>query len=373
MISVIVIAIVFLALFNLQNRIYGKLWSKNLGVNIRFESNELFEGDSGNLLEIIENGKGLPLTMINVKFQTDRNLIFDNEVGASTTDQFYRNDIFQINGYEKITRTLPFVANKRGYYKVNNIDLVGTDLLFSEHFYATHNVDTRIYVYPRPLITSEMHMSLQQLNGEILSKRHILEDPFEYRGIREYQPYDDMRTINWKATAKTGEFKVNQKNETSLKEVRIFINAEDTGILKKEECVEACFQIAAGLCKLLTDEGMRISCYCNNLDVLSSKPMIVNSNIGKVHLGNIYKSLARLDTSKSGAGFVSLFGDKILNEDKDIMTIFISANHYNDFTLLLDKFRSSKRRFMWYYPILEKSNPEIPGALSGDVRFIHLK
>lgn len=372
MISVIVIAIVFVILFRLQNIIYGKLWSKNLDVHIRFEKTEMFDGDENHLIEVIENDKMLPLNMINVKFQTNRFLEFDKEIGASTTDQFYRNDIFQINGHEKITRKLPFVAGKRGYYKVNHIDLVGTDFLMSDHFYADTETDTRLYVYPRPLINREMQLSLQQLNGEILSKRHLLEDPFEYRGIREYQPYDDMRTINWKATAKTGEFKVNQKNETSLREVRIFINTEDTGILKKEDAVEACFSIAAGLCKILTDQGMRISIFCNNIDIVSGKPMIIESNIGKVHLGNIYKSLARLDVDSKCNKFADLFTDKVLSDDKDLMTIFISPNHYNDFLEILDKYQGKKGRYLWYYPVELKSDPEIPGKYSENVRFIHI-
>jgi len=372
MISIVVIAIVFFALFKLQNNIYRRLWSKGLDVDVRFEDGELFEGDESNLLEVIKNDKRLPLTMINVKFQTDRNLLFDNEAGSSTTDMFYRNDIFQINGYEKITRRLPFKAKKRGYYKVNNIDLVGNDILLSEHFYASLDVNTWTYVYPRPLINDEMKLSLQQLNGEILSKRHILEDPFEYRGIREYQPYDDMRMINWKATAKTGEFKVNQKNETSLREIRIFINVEDTGILKKDDCVESCFRIAAGLCKVLTDQGMRISIYCNNLDIVSSKPMMIESNVGKVHLGNIYKSLARLDTQKEAGNFVSLLSDKVFKNDKGLLTIFISPNHYTDFVELIEKYKASKGRFMWYYPVSDKTNPELPADLMAFTKFIHI-
>ena len=83
-----------------------------------------------------------------------------------------------------------------------------------------------------------LRQSFVQLNGEMLTRRHLLEDPFEYRGIREYQPYDDMRSINWKATAKTGDFKVNQMGYTSLKSVRIFFNIQDDNILKKEEAVE---------------------------------------------------------------------------------------------------------------------------------------
>ena len=90
-------------------------------------------------------------------------------------------------------------------------------------------------MYPKPFSHPDFKRSLKQLNGEVLTKRHLLEDPFEYRGIRDYQPQDDLKSINWKATARTGDLKVNQKNYTSQKSVRIFVNLEDTGILKKED------------------------------------------------------------------------------------------------------------------------------------------
>jgi uncharacterized protein (DUF58 family) len=69
------------------------------------------------------------------------------------------------------------------------------------------------------------------VNGVMQTKRQFLEDPFEYRGMREYQPYDDMKSINWKATAKTGDFKVNLHDFTTVRSVRIFLNLEDTGII----------------------------------------------------------------------------------------------------------------------------------------------
>lgn len=373
MIQIIVISILIILFFWLQGKVYSRLWDKDLNVTIKFANHEVFEGDESSLLEIIENQKKLPLTMINVKFQTDRNLLFEDEKGASKTDQFYRNDIFQINGFEKITRTLQFTAGKRGYYRIEHADLVGTDLLMKDRYFGSSDNYTSIYVYPKLFRSKEMQLSLNQLNGEILSKRNLLEDPFEYRGIREYQPYDDMRTINWKATAKTGELKVNQKNETSLKEVRIFINTEDNGVLKKDDCVEAGFQIAAGLSKYLTDQGMRISCYSNAQDIISAQPLIIESNSGKSHLNKIYRNLARIDLEKTGKGFVELFSDKVLTGKHELITIFISSNQYDDYTDLLHKYQMQGGSFIWYFPVWELDDPKVPEALRKNIRFIHIR
>ena len=209
MIKLIGICLLFFLLFVLQKLIYQRLWHKNLTVDICFAREHIFQGEESALKEIIQNRKRLPLPMLKVKFKTDRHLVFGDSVeGARTTDQFYRSDMFRVGGGEKITRTLKFVGGRRGFYEIDGASLVASDIFLTSQMVADRPLHTEIYVYPKPYDSHELRRSLTQLNGEVLSKRHLLEDPFEYRGIREYQPFDDMRSINWKATAKTGELKV---------------------------------------------------------------------------------------------------------------------------------------------------------------------
>jgi len=129
--KIIAIGILAVILFLLQSKIYEKLWNKNLKVSVSFAQKGISEGENGEVIEVVENRKYLPLTMLKVKFQTSRYLEFEDDLGSRTTDQYYRNDIFQIGGGEKITRTLTFTGKKRGYYHIKNIDLVGTDLFMS--------------------------------------------------------------------------------------------------------------------------------------------------------------------------------------------------------------------------------------------------
>ena len=115
---------------------------------------------------------------------------------------------------------------------------MASDLFFLNEDSQSQTTNQYIYVYPSIFREEEFHLSLQKLNGEIIVKRHMLEDPFEYRGIREYQPFDDIRSVNWKATARTGDLKVNQKNYTAMQTIRIFINLEDDSIWKKDNEME---------------------------------------------------------------------------------------------------------------------------------------
>ena len=117
--------------------------------------------------------------MLKVKFKTDRHLLFGNEKGSRTTDQYYRNDVFRIGGGERVTRTLRFRGGRRGYYTIDEVSLVASDLFFLSQLVADVPLKTEVYIYPRPYDAARLRQSLIQMNGEMLSRRHLLEDPFE--------------------------------------------------------------------------------------------------------------------------------------------------------------------------------------------------
>lgn len=372
MIRILGIGLIAFLIFVLEKELYKRLWNRHLQVSVAFAGKSLVEGEKSELKEIIENRKRLPISMLKVKFQTDRHLVFEDAKGSRTTDRFYRNDVFHISGGERITRTLKFTAGRRGYYTIDNMDLVASDLFLTTQMVQNEVLKTQLYVYPKPFDSREFRLSLQQLNGEVLTKRHLLTDPFEYRGIREYQPFDDMRSINWKATAKTGELKVNQKNYTALKSIRIYFDIQDDNIIKKTECVEASLQIVAGLSRFFLSQGIQVACYGNGVDILSHKPVSTEARAGNEQLQHIYRLLARVDTDLPTADFARNFEESLFTEGKGTITCFVSPNHYEDFLTLVQKYQETGRDFWWFYPVSGSGEPELAEALQKHLRFLHI-
>ena len=118
MIQLLGIIVFALLLYLGQKYVYAKIWQRDLKVSLSFREDGIWEGQESELSEIIENRKRLPLTMLKVKFQTDRHLVFADTKGSRTTDRYYRNDIFQIGRLEKVTRALHFTGGRRGYYTI---------------------------------------------------------------------------------------------------------------------------------------------------------------------------------------------------------------------------------------------------------------
>lgn len=374
MIQLLGILVVALLLYLGQKTIYQKVWHKNLRVRLSFQEEGIWEGQESTLSEIIENQKKLPLTMLKVKFQTDRHLLFAETKGSRTTDKFYRNDIFQIGALEKVTRVLRFTAGRRGYYTIAEADLVASDLFLTAQYTATADIGhSSLYVYPKPFSHPEFRQSLKQLSGQVLTKRHLLEDPFEYRGIREYQPQDDLKSINWKATARTGEFKVNQKNYTAEKSVRIFINLEDTGILKKEDCVEASLQIATALLLLFLEQGMQVAVYCNGVDVLHNEPCILEAGGGIRQREAVLRAFALIDTSKPVRSFTELFSSRLSESSGALMTCIVSPNAYDDFASLILQYHTRHPDMKWFLPYSGTVPPEMEEELRSLITFISLR
>lgn len=370
MIRILGIGLIAYLLFMAQKYLYKKLWLKHLKISIHFGADHIFEGEQGELREIIENKKRLPLAMLKVKFKADRHLLFGNEKGSRTTDQYYRNDVFRIGGGERVTRTLKFSGGRRGYYTIDEISLVASDLFFISQMVAEQSVKAELYVYPKPYDNRQLRQSLIRLNGEMLTKRHLLEDPFEYRGIREYQPYDDMRSINWKATARTGDLKVNQKNYTSLKSVRVFFNIQDDNILRKEESVEMSLRIVAALCLFFLRQGMQVSCYGNGVDILTHKPLCVDAKASERQMDFIYRGLARIDTARPAADFAQTFEERLFQESQGAFTCFVAPNQYEDFVELLARYAETDSPFRWFYPVLGNREPELPAGLEKHIELI---
>ncbi|MCM1090663.1 MAG: DUF58 domain-containing protein [Butyrivibrio sp.] len=370
MIQLLGIGIIAALLFWAQQKIYKRLWNRHLRVDLAFGTGSIFEGEYGVLREVVENHKRLPISMLKVKFTTSRSLLFENAEGSRTTDRYYRNDVFQIGGGERITRTLQFLGGKRGYYNIDSVDLVATDLFMSKVMVDTIQLKRTIYVYPKPFESQGFRMSLQELNGEVLTKRHLLEDPFEYRGVREYEPFDDMRSINWKATAKTGELKVNQRSYTALESVRIFLNVTDNGIIKNTVGVEAGIQMMAGLSEFFLGQGFRVACYTNGVDTVTGRAFLIETNGGKGQMEGIYRGLARLDLDREPEDFRGLFEEKLLQESGGMFTCFICPNQYDDFVALLEEFQAKERDYMWFYPVSGLKPPKLPATLQKHIRTI---
>lgn len=296
---IIVLIIISAFLFSyFVSAIYRRLWCKNLEVDINFTEEAVVEGMKSELTETISNRKWMFLPIIQVTFETNRNLKFGQEENVSVSDLCYKRDMFSVGGYQKITRTVPFYCSKRGYYEINNADVISRTPLLTEKLHSTAKQNTHMYGYPKNIEDDRLDISFQKIMGEIQARKNIYEDPFEFRGIREYQPTDPMSKINWKASAKSEEWMVNLYGSTNAQEIHILLDLEKDATGKIEDIYEIGIRLAATLAERFMEADIPVALMTNAKDIKEDKSFHLEVGTGKQQLLNIKKGLARIDLSK---------------------------------------------------------------------------
>ena len=324
--EIIYIVIGAACIWLLQKVLYQKYWNQNLTVAISFAQHEIMEQEEGELCETISNGKWLPLPMLRVKFEADRHLDFGQEENIAVTDRCYKSDIFSAMMYQKITRRLKFFGKRRGYYTIEKATVDSTDLFMETHLREKYPCNTWLYVLPGHTDTRRLMIPYQKIMGDILTRRYTYEDPFEFQGIRPYQPYDSMRDVNWKATARTGELRTNLHGYTVRQEVCLLLNLESETMIEYAQLREESIRIANSLSEMLLTQGIPVGIYSNAEDLLTKQELHLKSGADQHHLKQIRRNLARLDLSQPMEEFGDLIKQNLTNEKGDVLYVLISTS-----------------------------------------------
>lgn len=316
--------LVAVVLYVLQYRLYARFWDRDLHITMDFERRIVGEGDRNVLIETIENRKWLPLPILQIKFATTRTFLFPKEETSTVTDQYYRNEFFSVLSYQRIVRELPFVCSKRGCYCVSDMDVIAKDLFLTGMMLEHLEHHEMLCVLPRKIPVTQMPFSIDVLFGNVVRKSHISEDPFEFAGIREYQPYDSMHSINWKNTAKSGVLQVNTYHTTFSQEVHIFLNVEANTVARAELLCEEAIRIADAVANRFLLERVPVGFYTNGRDQFTGEVFGTAAGAGNSHIHNIEIALARVDLTKDKPDFQQLLLERTKELDPHAKILVVS-------------------------------------------------
>lgn len=319
MLSIFLAAILLIALT--WSVYYKKNWSKKISIRLWFKENYVYAGEQAHLIEEIENRKKMPVPVLEVGFHCKRELDFQTADNASISDYIYKRDIFSILGMQRITRQIVLDCRKRGIYEIQQADLTSFSLLFDKRYGKDLSLKAKLSVYPSMTEVSDIITSCKRLMGTLQCSRHLYEDAFAFRSIREYTVTDPMKTINWKASAKTGTLMVNTFDSVMTQRVMIYLDVEDNGILKQEELIEESISVAASIVRQLIKGGVEVG-LAMNARVDGEKLWRINPENNTQTLHKVENMLASFDKEKG-----TVLYESILTEPpQNAVLIFISKN-----------------------------------------------
>ncbi|MDF2906280.1 MAG: hypothetical protein K0R34_1601 [Herbinix sp.] len=350
-------------LYELQRILYSRFWNKNLTVELCLSDDMAVEGDSLSLIETITNQKLLPIPVLKIKYMVSKYLIFLDTRQTELTDHTYRNDLFSLMMYQKLTRNIPFLCTKRGYYTIDKITLVCNDILLESELVAGAETKLQLYVYPRPIEYSQLQIPFQNLFGSVLTKRLLYEDPFEFKSIREYQSFDTMKTINWKASAKSGCLMVNVHDHTASQQIKILLNLESDTLRKHEELIEESIRLAATFAAYFIEQGIPTALYTNALAVISREVLSAPAGSGYSHIRTINETLARIDDTLTPPSFLRVIGEDLKSFHQNDFILLISSYQRMDLQHTMSDLSRNKTNFTWIVPVSKEVELTVEGDL----------
>lgn len=356
--QLIIALVIATIIYIVQQRVYSRLWNKNLHVRIDFRDEYVECGEKSMLTEVVNNAKFLPLPVFHVKFSVTRDFLFDDLENAVVTDNYHRNDAFSVMGNQKITRRLEFVAKRRGFYSINSFNIIARDFFVTKNFAANIDNQSDIYVFPYKIKNSEFDVICNTLMGDIESKKSLVEDPFTLRGIREYDTADNMSKINWKASAKREELMVNLYNRSSEQRVKILVNLEPDNMIKVDKLQDICIELASSLAMFFLSNKLPVMLVSNGLDMITKELGRVNYGASLNHQISIDKYLARIGQNAGVEEFLSIIDSEIKDMKKDTTYVIISPYCKDDLMLKLDYMKQLGMNIHMLVPYYDIKEPE---------------
>lgn len=347
---------------------YRKHALDDVDLEVKFSKPVAQFGEIIEVIEKAENRKRVPLPFLILKFETPAVLEFQDMTKTTLSDFLYREDMVSMKPFSRHTRTIKARCSKRGYYSFARINISTTDLLLIEKINRDYTTDTSVTILPEYVDTSMLNSFLSITLSDIQRKRTLLTDPFSFAGIRDYQPWDSMKSINWTASAKTGDLMVNQVASTATKKVSVYVNLDFYNNKKSTSLIEKSISFAYSYVQELVATGIPVMLYTNGRDIQTKAPVIAESPCDNTNFLQRAIALARIDLTQEVVPFEELFEGKSGNLADEFIVI-VSTCSYDQVREAIRKLKNRGASLLWIMPAYKTTpRPELEADLARDFR-----
>ena len=171
----------------------------------------------------------------------------------------------------------------------------------------------------------------------------------EFMGIRDYVQTDSMRKINWKASARTGNLKVNQYHDSTSQRLTIFLNVSQSGILRYYDLIEESIRISRNFIEEFVQHGIPVRIISNGVDKVTGQELFIREGAGLSHIDACLKELAKLDISAPARSMVEVIREQNATEGE--VSLLISAEQNAELGEAYLNFAGEDGSANWLIPI----------------------
>ena len=267
--SLLLFLIVMAAISAAYGWVLRRFGLKGLRCTRRFSRRAVFEGEEGELVEVVSNDRPMLVPWLRVESRMPAGLRFGRQENLEVSGQMYHRSLFTLMPYQRITRRHRVRVTRRGSYNIGNATLTVGDVLGQTQCAAEQHMDVPVLVYPRLLEDDQVPQPASLLLGDLIVEHQLLRDPFLTCGIRGYRAGDPVRDIHWPATARVGSAQVRVHDFTTQARLLVVLNSQlredqwDNLMDYEQGMVEHAISVAATLCVKMLRAGLTAGFACN--------------------------------------------------------------------------------------------------------------
>lgn len=274
---------------------------KRLTCRRAFSRPTAFEGEQGEMIEIVRNDTPLPIPWLRIESRISPYIRLGKQENLLVGGEAYTCSVFVLLPFQQIRRRHQVRFLRRGAYELGSASLTVGDMLglFSQS--REQNMSAPMLVFPKLLEQGDLPPALERLAEEATVQPQLLTDPFLIRGIRPYRPGDPVRDMHWPATAKTGEAHVRLHDYTLKRRLMIVLGGENRAnqwgdVLMDYETatVEHAISVAATLCVRALRAGQVVGFACNLQQAEAKEPTVLAPDAGMAREEELLCAFARL-------------------------------------------------------------------------------
>lgn len=372
MITVLLIPIGMAIMVWLECRLFAYWWDHKLTANISFGADHAVVGEETTLEQQVSNAKLMPILVLQVGYQIDRGLDIQSESKVSVSDHINVLEVFSLRPYEQTSRSLRVVCRQRGYYRIRRTTITAYHHFGRSAFYKNVDQNTELYVYPDRIRLASLFMVIDRLSGDLKARNYLYDDPFTLRGIRDYTPQDPISRINWKASARTGDLKVNVRDYTAGQRVLLLLNMENPTTPYADDLLEDSIRATATIAERLLQHQIPVSFVTNGRDTVTGMSPSLGAGSSADHLQLLLEELARLDIHQIPTAFEDLLEDRVQRAaGAEEACCIISSARRDRITQMAERLGEAQGGILWVCPLTEQAKENVVGPYIEFVRINH--
>jgi uncharacterized protein (DUF58 family) len=293
--------VIGLAIFLMAAGFVARYWARHAMDGVTYErvipENRAFQGEHISVTMRLVNDKMLPVPWIEVRDAVPEAALTGDERTSQTGAPGYVHTIrsTHLTWYERITWPMELKAPGRGYYRLGPARLATGDLFGFNPVEIEETTHDTFIVYPRVYDLPELGLPAERPFGELKGRQRIFEDPGRIAGVRDYQPGDSMRRIDWKASARRQSLQSKVYEPSATMHLLLAVNVHTMSASWQgfqPEMLERLLSATASAARHAFEDGYAIGLIANGSYPDSDRPMRVPVGRSADQLGRVLEALA---------------------------------------------------------------------------------